>query len=103
MQLHSYLPFLSFTHQAKYTHLRRPRNARIPIRVSPNFHIFFLPFILGFRLRSLARFEALFEISNDVIDVFGADGDADEIFSDAGVDALGFGELFVRCGPGVDG
>ena len=35
--------------------------------------------------------------------MFGADGDADEIFCDAGVDPLGFGKLFVRCGPGVDG
>ena len=84
-------------------HLRRPRNARIPIRVPPNFHIFLLSFILGFWLCSLARLEALLEISNDIIDVFGADGDADEIFGDAGVSALGFGELFVGCGPGVDG
>ena len=62
-----------------------------------------MPFRLGFRFRSLTRFEALLEISNDIIDVFGADGDADEIFGDAGVDTLGFGKLFVRGGPGVDG
>ena len=55
------------------------------------------------RLRSLTRLEALLEIGNDIIDMFGADGDADEVFGDAGVDALGFGELFVGCGPGVDG
>ena len=35
--------------------------------------------------------------------MFGADGDADEIFGDAGVDPLGFGKLFVGCGPGMDG
>ena len=86
-----------------YIHLRCPRNPRIAIRISPHFHVLFLPFSFGGRLRSLTRLEALLEISNDIIDMFGADGDADEVFCDAGVDALGFGELFVGCGPGVDG
>ncbi len=84
-------------------HLRRPRNPRIAIRIPPHFHVLFLPFSFGSRLRGLTRLEALLEIGNDIIDMFGADGDADEVFCDAGVDALGFRELFVGCGPGVDG
>ena len=95
-------PFLN-PPPVSYIHLCRPRNACITIRISPHFHVLFLPFSFGGRLRSLAGLEALLEISNDIIDMFGADGDADEVFSDAGVDALGFGELFVGCGPGVNG
>ena len=87
--------FLSFS--------SRTRNPRIPSRIPPNLHILLLSFRLSISLRSLTSFKALFEISNDIIDMFGADGDADEILGDAGVDALGFGKLFVRCGPGVDG
>ena len=83
--------------------LRRPRQSRLPIRPSPNLHILLLLLPLRLRLRSLALLKALLEIRNDIIDMFGADGDADEVFRDAGVDALGFGELFVGGGPGVDG
>ena len=88
---------------SSYINLRRARNPRIAIRIPSHFHVFFLLFSFSGRLRSLTRLEALLEIGNDIIDMFGADGDADEVFGDAGVDALGFGELFVGCGPGVDG
>lgn len=94
-----YLP----PHHPSSNHLRRPLQPRPPIRIPPNLHILLLSLLLRLRLRSLTSFKALLEISNDIINVFGADGDADEIFGDAGVDALGFGKLFVRCGPGVDG
>lgn len=96
-------PISSTPHHHTSTHLRRPRNPRIPLRIPPHIPILLLLFPLRIRLRSLTRLEALLEISNDIIDMFGADGNTDEVFCDAGVDALGFGKLFVRCGPGMDG
>ena len=105
MQPQSCLHHASLSHPfpLSHIHLRRPRNPRIAIRIPPQFHVLFLPLSFSGRLRSLTCLEALLEISNDIIDMFGADGDADEVVCDAGVNALGFGELFVGCGPGVDG
>lgn len=55
------------------------------------------------RSRSTSGLEGLFEISDDVVDVFGADGDTDRVFGDARVELFLVGELFVRGGPWVDG
>ena len=77
--------------QLRFTPFRRSRHIFIPI--------------LGLRigLRLLARRKALLEVVDDVVDVLGADADADQVLSDAGFALLLVRELLVRGGPGVDG
>lgn len=52
---------------------------------------------------SVGGLEGLLKVGNDVVNVLGADGDANEVLGDARVLLLLVGELLVRRGPGVDG
>lgn len=45
----------------------------------------------------------MFEIGNDVVDMFGTHRNADSIFSDTRIQTLLLRELFVGGRPGVDG
>ena len=45
--------------------------------------------------------ERLLEVGNNVVDVFIADRNPNQILSHATTDALFFGELLMRCGPWV--
>lgn len=44
----------------------------------------------------------MLEIGDDIINVFGTDGDADQVFCDTAADPLFLAELLVGCGPWVD-
>lgn len=59
--------------------------------------------LCGIGLGSGGLLERLLEVGDDIVDVLGADGDADEVLGDAGAHALLVGELLVGGGPGVDG
>ena len=76
-----------------------------PIRLFPilrNLPVLLLPFRL-LRLRRRTALERLLEILDDIVDVFGPHRDPDQGFRDARVFLFAVRELFVCCGPGVDG
>jgi hypothetical protein len=60
-------------------------------------------FLAAFGCRGAGFRKGLLEIGNNVVDVFSAHRDTNQVFCDARVKTLLFGELFVSSVPGVDG
>ncbi len=70
------------------------------VRVSRLNHVVLICFCI--RLRRLARRKGLLKVRNDVVNVFGADRDTDEVFRDTAIPLLLVAELLMRRRPGVN-